>query len=503
MAAAAPDATRAPPPRSADIELLGPMGLVAVVLVLAALTAGFVDRAPLSFPILFLGLGLAIGPGGVGVVTIGLDDVVLQVVAVTTLSLVLFLDAVHLEVDELRGDWWVPALTLGPGTLLTIAATAALAVPLFGWSWSTALLAGAALASTDAVTLRDVLREERLPSSVRRALAVEAGTNDVIVLPILLAVIAVAMGDTAGVAGWLWFGVQLLVIGPAAGAAIGLGGAVLMAAVDRRTPVRLEYQSIYGVGLVLLAFVAGELVGGSGFLAAFGAGIAVSLSNRRLCDCFLDIGQVLAEVLLLGAFVLFGAVLSGRLATAPWLPALVLAVLLLVVIRPAAVGGVLTLRRATLSPAARAVIGWFGPRGLASLLLVLLAVQAGVPGGQELFTVVGMVVIVSVLVHGVSATPVSAWYARTHGDRVDPEDREASVIGVLRDAGDVAPRIDVDELARLLAGSAPPIVVDVRTTASRRHDPAIIPGSLWVPPEELTAWATDELHDRLIALWCT
>lgn len=485
------------------MDLLGPFALVAVVLVLSALAAGLVDRAPLSFPIVFLGLGLLLGPGVTGVVTVDLEAPIVGVVAITTLSLVLFLDAVHLDIDELRADWWVPALTLGPGTLATIGLVAVIAVPLISWPWVTALIAGATLASTDAVTLRDVLRDERLPSSIRRALAVEAGTNDLIVLPVLLVLIAVATGQAVGWLGWLWFAVQLLVLGPAAGAAVGAGGAKLMAAVDRRAPVRLEYQSVYGVGLVLTAFVAGEVVGGSGFLAAFAAGIAVSLSNDTLCDCFLDLGQVLVEVLLLSAFVLFGAVLSQELGAAPILPAVVLGVLAIVVLRPAAVAGVLTWRRASLSPAARLLIGWFGPRGLASLLLALIAVQAGVPGGRELFAVVGVVVSISVVVHGVTGTPASAWYARRHGDDVQPEDREGTAVGVLRDAGDVAPRIDVDALAEGLQSPMPPTVVDARSAGSRRQQPFVIPGSVWAPPDALPGWLAVQPDSVPLAFWCT
>jgi sodium/hydrogen antiporter len=485
------------------MDLLGPFGLVAVLLVASALAAGVVDRAPLSFPIVFLGLGLLLGPGVTGLVTVDLEAPVVGIVSVTTLSLVLFLDAIHLEIDELRADWWVPALTLGPGTLATIGLVAALAVPLLGWPWVTAAIAGAALASTDAVTLRDVLRDPRLPSSIRRSLAVEAGTNDLIVLPALLVLIAVATDQAVGALGWLWFGVQLLILGPAAGALVGAAGARLMAAVDRRTPIRLEYQSVYGVGLVLSAYVAGEVVGGSGFLAAFAAGIAVSLSNDTLCDCFLDLGQVLVEVLLLAAFVLFGAVLSRELGAAPVLPALVLGVLAIVVVRPAAIAGVLTLRRASLSPAARLLIGWFGPRGLASLLLALLAVQAGVPGGREVFVVVGVVVGLSVVVHGVTGTPASAWYARRHGEQVQPEDREVTAVGVLRDAGDASPRIEVTTLAVALAGTGPPTVVDARTAASRRQDPHVIPTSTWVPPEDLAVWLAARTEDTSIVFWCT
>lgn len=486
------------------------LGAAAAVLVAAALAAGVIARGPVSFPLLFLGLGLLLGPGLLDVVTIDLDAPLLTIVAVMTLSLVLFLDAVNLDVEGLRRDWWVPALALGPGTLLTIALVTTAGVLLFAWSWPVALVAGAALASTDAVTLRDTLRDERLPYSLRRSLAVEAGTNDLIILPVLLVAIAVATGQATGALGWTWFAVQLLVIGPATGAAVGLGGARLMAWVDARTTVPREHQSIYGVALVLVAFAVGELVGGSGFLAAFAAGLAVSVANTDLCDCVLDLGQVAAEILLLAAFVLFGIVLSAQLQGLPPLAGLALGLVVLFVARPVAVGGVLALARTSLSGRAIALFAWFGPRGLASLLLALLAVQAGVPGAEPVFAAVGGVVALSVVLHGTTSTPLAGLYARREAGEVRPEDRAISATDALRHVEtDEVPRIDVDELLGQLAGADPPVIVDVRTDVARRVRPRTIPGSLWVPPEAIERWLEEDLphgpdgNPRPLVLWCT
>lgn len=110
---------------------------------------------------IFLGLGLLLGR--LEVVSIGLDSPVVEMVAFATLALVLFLDAVNLELAQMRGDWLIPALTLGPGTLLVIALVAGGAVILLGFAPLLGLLAGAILASTDPVVLRDVLRDRRIP----------------------------------------------------------------------------------------------------------------------------------------------------------------------------------------------------------------------------------------------------------------------------------------------------------------------------------------------------
>jgi NhaP-type Na+/H+ or K+/H+ antiporter len=230
------------------LELGTALGLVAGVLVVSALAAGLVERAPLSFPMLFLGFGLLIGDRGLGLISIGLDSRVLEVVAVVALALVLFLDAVNLELTELRRDWLAPVLVLGPGTLLVAGLLAGAGMLLLDLPVVLALLLGTILASTDPVVLRDVLRDRRLPRSVRRTLSVEAGTNDVVVLPILLVVIVIARADLGGVTDWLGFLGQLLVLGPVAGFAVGAAGAWVMGRVDQRFPIRPEYQSLYGIG---------------------------------------------------------------------------------------------------------------------------------------------------------------------------------------------------------------------------------------------------------------
>ena len=142
------------------MELDTAFGLIAGVLVVSALAAGLVERAPVSFPMLFLGLGFLLGDRGLQVISIGLDSTVLEVVAIAALALVLFLDAVNLELTELRGDWLAPVLVLGPGTLLVIGLLAGLGMLLLDLPVVLALLLGTILASTDPVVLRDVLRDQ-------------------------------------------------------------------------------------------------------------------------------------------------------------------------------------------------------------------------------------------------------------------------------------------------------------------------------------------------------
>jgi NhaP-type Na+/H+ or K+/H+ antiporter len=203
------------------------------------------------------------------------------------------------------------------------------------------------------------------------------------------------------------------------------------------------------------------------------------------------------------AFVLFGALLSTLLGEAPLPPTLALAVLAIFVIRPVVVLLVLRLGRAGLSRYARQFIAWFGPRGLNSLLFALLVVAEGVPGGEELFAVVGVVVLVSVVAHGVTATPFSSWYARRISQQTLAEERAGTAAELFAQSPGDIPRITPAELAQHLAGPNPPVVLDVRSRSEYDRDGVRIPSSVRVLPDQVTEWAADRLRDQPYVLYCT
>lgn len=485
------------------MELAAIFALVAVVLTVSALAAGLVERAPLSFPMIFVGLGFLLGPRGVDVMQLDVHSKQLETIATLTLALVLFLDAVNLEFARERKAWLVPALALGPGTVFIVLMIAGAGMWLLDMPLVIALLLGAVLASTDPVVLRDVVRDRRLPSSVRQALRVEAGTNDVIVLPLVMVLAAIARGDAGSAGDWAVLALQLLVLGPVAGFAIGAVGAELMARADARFAIRREYQALYGVGLVLGAYSAGVAVGGDGFLAAFAAGFAVTILDRELCDCFLEFGEAAAEMAMLLAFVMFGVVLSESLGSLPLWPTLALAGMAIVVARPLVLGVLLSLRGVSLSRPARAYIAWFGPRGLNSLLFALLVVVKGVPNSELLFAATGAVVVASILAHGISATPVTAWYARKVAAETLAEEREETATGLFAAHTDDVPRISVDELHSLMAGDDPAVLLDVRSRSQYRRDAATIPGSVRVMLDDVEEWETGQREKKLVVLYCT
>jgi len=484
-------------------DLTSAFALTAAVLILTALASGIVDRAPISHPIIFLALGVLLGPRGLGVIDLTADSPMLEVIAILTLALVLFIDALKIRFDEVGDEWVIPILSLGPGTILTIGVYTVAAYALFGTTLAESLLLGAILSSTDPVVLRDVLRDERIPRSVRRALGVEASTNDLVVLPTVLILIALLQSTAQSLGSWLAFLGQLFVLGPLAGIGVGWAGAWLMDKVDARFGISRLHQVLYGLGLVLAAYVAGELIGGSGFVAAFAAGAAVSLSNVELCDCFVEYGETTAEIAMLLAFTLFGTLLSTMVTQIELVPALLFALLGIVVARPLAM--TLVLRRAVASRQARLFISWFGPRGLNSLLLALLVVQSGVSGAEHLLAIAGVVVFASAILHGSSATPLGAWYGRVVAEAAQTlqEERESTAAGLFRESAGEVSRLSASELAELLAGPSPPVVLDVRARSHYAEDHVRIPGSIRVPPDQVVEWAIGRSRDRPVVTYCT
>ena len=157
--------------------------------------------------------------------------------------------------------------------------------------------------------LRDVLNNRHVPRSVRNTLSVEAGTNDIIVLPLLLLLISIATGESRSAAGWVGFALKLYVLGPMVGVAVAYSAVRAMGWLRRRQLIRRDYESIYSIGVAFLAFSSAQLIGGSGFIAAFAAGLTIALVDEELCDCFLEYGETTAEMAMLLTFVFIGAAL--------------------------------------------------------------------------------------------------------------------------------------------------------------------------------------------------
>lgn len=203
---------------------------------------------------------------------------------------------------------------------------------------------------------------------------------------------------------------------------------------------------------------------------------------------------------MLVAFFLFGSLLSDALTTIPHLPTFMLAVFVIFVARPVAIG--LALRCISISRRARIFIGWFGPRGLSMLLFSLLLVSNGVQRAEPLLPSEG-VVIVSVFLHGISIAPLAARYGRSVQQAVSPEERVGTSAGLFQAEPAEVPRISPQELAQRLASEHPPIVLDVRSRSSFAHAETQIPGSVLVMPDEVMDWAMKQPRDHRMVTYCT
>ncbi len=374
-------------------------GIVGAVIVLAALLSGVLERSRLPQVVLFVALGLALGPHGLGLLDVGLTSPTLAVIATLGLVLVLFTDALSVTFSELRSHARTAIVILGPGTLLVAAVIAAAAHLLLGVPLPHSAILGAALASTDPVLLRGILRNPDTPPAARTALRIESGMNDAVLLPIVLVAMAViaAAGTGAARPGWMGPALEVLLLGGGAGVVVALVGIGGLQLARRRLGLQRDYESLYALGLALAAYAVGEAVHGSGYIAAFVAGITVAWLDLELCDCFFDYGQATSEMALLFTFVALGG-------SALWLG------LGVADLRTFAFAGVALfartlillplIRTASLDPASRRLVLWLGPRGLSTLLLVLLPVFAGSPGSERVFALAAFVVLLSIVVHG-------------------------------------------------------------------------------------------------------
>jgi NhaP-type Na+/H+ or K+/H+ antiporter len=487
------------------------LAMIGIVIIVSSLLSGAVERTGLPQVAIFLLLGAALGPAGLGLVDLSLESPSLQVIATLGLVLVLFSDAIGIDIGEIRQQRWLATLILGPGTLLPATLTALAGWLLLGLHPAAAAILGAALASTDPVLLRTLMRHPSVPSSAKLALRLESGMNDVILLPIVvLCMLTLRMGMTAPVREIGSRAVGLFLLGPMLGVFAGWVAITLLDQVRRRFGVRRDYESLYALGVAFTAYAAAEAVGGSGFLAAFAAGLVIAALDVELCDCFLDYGEASAEMFLLLTFVAFGAGLiwTGFRVAGDWRVLLFAAVALLG--RTVVLSAVL--RGSTVDERDRRLIVTFGPRGLSSLLLVLLPVFAGIPGSERLFEITCLVVLLSVVLHGGGI----ALYLNRHGGAAISAPQPSATPDAREGAGspvrpaqapapaDVPERITIAELRQLQQAGEPVIVADVRTERSYRDDPSVAAGAIRLPPEDAVRLAREKRLDQhaTLVLYC-
>jgi sodium/hydrogen antiporter len=481
-------------------SLAAALALIGIVILVSSLLSGIIDRTGIPQVAIFLLLGAVLGPAGLNLVALSLQSSTLQWIATLGLVLVLFTDSIALDFTVIRQPKRLLLTILGPATLIP-----AILIGLAAWlllhlpPLQSAML-GAALASTDPVMLRSLVRGSSLPQHAREALRIEGGINDVVLLPIVaLSILGLRGGVGARDAEIARDAVGLLLLGPGLGALVGYVAITLLEQVRKRVGVRRDYESLYALGVAFTAYAAAEAVHGSGFLAAFAAGVVIARLDVELCDCFLDYGQATAEMFLLFTFVAFGAALIWmglKVVTGATLVfALIALVARSVVLWPA-------LARHDVDPTTRRVVAWAAPRGLSSLLLILLPVFAGLPGSERLFAITSLVVLLSVAIHG---TGIALFLRQSERPAVATgEVRDAQVAPRPRAEAPVPERITLEQLHELRRSGEKVILGDVRTERSYVADNLQATGAVRLPPDDAVRRARQLGldHHATVVLYC-
>ncbi len=387
--------------------------IIAAGLVAFALVSGKLRNTIITPPMVFSVFGLVIGGAVLGVADVDFDNDIIHTLAELTLIFVLFTDAALIDLKLLRRDHNLPVRLLVVGLPLTIIAGALVALALLpGFTlWQAALLA-AVLAPTDAALGQAVVSSSLVPARIRQAINVESGLNDGIALPVVLlfASLASAASATVDASEWIQFGAMQIILGPIVGILVGWLGAKAADWTANNGWMTVTLEGPAALGIALIAFAVAEIIGGNGFIGAFAAGLAFGNTVRGQCAALFEFAEAEGQLLTLLTFLVFGAVLLPTVGGVPDWPVIVYAVLSLTVIRmvPAA----LALIGSGVRGPTILFLGWFGPRGLASILFALLVIEeAEIPLRAEILQITIVTVALSILAHGLTAAPASRWYA--------------------------------------------------------------------------------------------
>ena len=390
------------------------LALAAALVIAYGAMSRRLDTTVVTPPMLFVGAGLVLGDGGLQILDLGLDEEAVRILAEATLVLVLFVDAIRIDLRRLVDEAQLPARMLTVGLVGTVTLGAVAGLLLFDLEvWEAALLA-AVLAPTDAALGQAVVTNQHVPVRIRETLSVESGLNDGIALPLVTLFIGLAAGEEGAADGATIASVvsRQIGVGVLAGAAVGLIGGRVIDVTVRAGWMDGLFRQLSTFAVAVCAFAVAELFGGNGFIGAFVAGVAFGQVARDQCNDAADFAEDEGQLLTLLTFLVFGAAIAGpALADAVQPQTVLFAVLSLTVVRmvPVAVSLVGT----GLTLPTTAFLGWFGPRGLASILFAVLIIEeSDLIVQSEILTIVSWTVLLSVYAHGMSARPAAAAYAR-------------------------------------------------------------------------------------------
>ncbi len=404
----------------AEIAVVG-----AVVIAFAAVSMR-IERWPLTMPMVFTALGLVAAT--TDVIDIDADAEAIALLSEITLAVILFSDAVRIDLRRLRRHLAIPVRLLGIGLPLTIILGAFVNSLLFpDLPLAQVALLAAVLAPTDAALGSAVVEDDGVPARERLALNVESGVNDGMVVPVVAILTALVIDESRSSAQWIGFVAQQIGWGVGLGVVVGGLSITVLRAANSRGWADARFEQLATFAVPMIALFGAQALSGNSFIAAFVAGLtfgSFGAANDRDVDVAESSGHALSErldaftedaaqLLAIGAFFVFGNVLLPEVWGAITLPVAVCAVMTLTVGRMLPVW--ISLIGTSMPPVSRLFVGWFGPRGLASIvfgLLLLEEIESIEGAGEQLFAVIAVTVTASILLHGASAAPGAGAYGR-------------------------------------------------------------------------------------------
>jgi len=389
------------------------LAVLAMFIFIYSLVAGRIERSVISGPMVFVVAGYLMGPSGLGWFTGDASSNDLRTLADLALALILFIDAANADLSVLKRQFRIPSRMLLIGLPGVIVLGFGFAVLVFdGLTLYAAAILATMLAATDAALGKAVITNKTVPARIREGLNVESGLNDGICVPILLFFIALAVsgehgGDSTSA---LLLVAKELGIGMAVGLGLALLGATMLGWCWKQGWVTKIWMQVTVVGLAIASFSIAQSLHGSGYIAAFTGGMLFGYLAKGDTHKLVLAAEGTGETLALVTWLLFGAMVIGpALNLFDW-QVVVYALLSLSVIRVVPI--FLSLTGSGESVSSRLFLGWFGPRGLASIVFAIIVINAEVPGGEYLALIVMCTVFLSLIAHGISASPLAKWLVR-------------------------------------------------------------------------------------------
>jgi sodium/hydrogen antiporter len=387
--------------------------VLGVLLMVGALASGLARRSVLSLAALFVLAGFVLGDGALHWIEFRARSGLVEDLAFAALIVILFRDGLEVDGEMLQRAWHLPLRKLVLAMPLTTIIVAASARVLIGLSWTESFLLGALLAPTDPVLTSSIVTNPRVPRLVRHSLNLESGLNDGLALPAVLAFVAALEADSHGFVWWR-FVLQDIGLGLVYGLACGWLASLLLPRETGSPPalsIPSHQKSLFGLGAAFATYGVTVLSPkGNGFIAVFVAAIVLGVRRPDARAHFERNAEEIVDIVKLGIFFVFGSLLTVNALTRDGWAAVALVAVTFLVARPLAVW--LALLGTRTDKATRLFMGWFGPKGVASMTFALIVLDRHVTAGVRIFDLTALVVFCSIVLHGLTDTPGAEWIAR-------------------------------------------------------------------------------------------